>query len=125
MSEKTILVIDDDRTISTLVCAVLEDRGHSVISALNGKDGLEKAINELPDAIILDKQMPEMSGDEVLEQLQDNSETKNIPVIMLTGESQITEVSQSLERGALDYIVKPFDNDNLIVRLDNILNKNQ
>ncbi|MCK5284885.1 MAG: response regulator [Alphaproteobacteria bacterium] len=123
MTTRNILIIDDSQTILKVVSEMLKNNGFRVSTASNGKEGLEKALNEHIDAIILDKIMPEMDGNEVLEKLKNNPATKKIPVMMLTALSNIMEISKSLEMGAYDYIVKPFDNDNLLVRLNNIINK--
>ena len=123
MTTRNILIIDDSQTILKVVSEMLKNNGFRVSTASNGKEGLEKALNEHIDAVILDKIMPEMDGNEVLEKLKNNPATKKIPVMMLTALSNIMEISKSLEMGAYDYIVKPFDNDNLLVRLNNIINK--
>ncbi len=123
MSEESILVIDDDETILTIVKATLEKQGFNVMTALNGKDGLHIANTTQTDAIILDRKMPEMDGDETLGQLQQNGDTKAIPVMMLTALNEITDVAECLSKGAQDYIVKPFDHDNLIIRLQNMIKK--
>ncbi len=121
MQDKKILVIDDDLTLLSVVKSVLREREFTALLAENGEDGLTKAQSEKPHAILLDRKMPGISGNEVLRQLQKNPETQNIPVVMLTGDNNISEVAKSLELGAEDYIVKPFDNENLIVRLKNVL----
>ncbi len=68
--------------------------------------------------------MPGMDGEVVLQKLKGDSLTEDIPVIMLTSKNSITDVSECLELGACDYIVKPFDHDNLIIRLRNMLKRN-
>lgn len=118
-----ILVIDDDDTILMQIEQILEQSSYTSVCARDGKAGLEKAGSEQPDAIILDRRMPEMDGNETLIQLKADETTKHIPVIMLTGDSRITDISTSLELGALDYIVKPFDIDNFLMRLGKVLNQ--
>ena len=122
MSTQTILVIDDDETTQELVEAVLEKHGFDYIRAMDGPEGLEKLSENEIDGILLDRIMPEMDGNEVLEKIKDDDKTSEIPVIMLTGENMISDVSISLQLGARDYIVKPFSHENLIVRLKNALN---
>ncbi len=117
----TVLVIDDDETITTLVKKTLENADITVITASSGKEGLNIIKTMPPNAIVLDRKMPEMDGDEVLQQLKSNEQTRDIPVLMLTSKNAITDVSECLEMGASDYIVKPFDHSNLIVRVKNIL----
>lgn len=116
-----VLVIDDDATILMLVERILEQNNYAPICVNNGKTGLEKAISEQPNAIILDRRMPQMDGNETLTQLKANNITQNIPVIMLTGDTQITDISTSLELGAADYVVKPFDKNNFLIRLAQVL----
>lgn len=121
MSEPKILVIDDDRTTLKIVEATLNNNGLETICLQNSKEGYNRALKEHPDAIILDQMMPEPDGNQVLERLQSDPETSKIPVIMLTAKNNIADVSDSLKRGARDYIVKPFDQDNLIARLRNVI----
>ncbi len=116
-----ILVIDDDGTILMQVEQILKKNGYTPVCANDGEIGLEKAISEHPDAIILDRKMPKMDGNETLMQLKANDLTKNVPVIMLTGDNRVTDISTSLDLGAVDYIVKPFDQDNFLVRLERAL----
>ncbi|HBR69960.1 MAG TPA: response regulator [Rhodospirillaceae bacterium] len=123
MAKQTVLVVDDDDTIRSVVEAMLEKNGFKALTASNGKDGLKAANNKTPDAIVLDRKMPDIDGNDVLKSLKENPATQNIPVLMLTGERAISEVSSSLSLGAMDYIVKPFDQENFLMRLRNILNK--
>ena len=117
-----ILAIDDDTTILNAVEAILEGAGYTSVTALSGKEGLKKVQADKPDAIILDRQMPEMDGNQVLIELKANDNTRDIPVIMLTRDNRIGDVSTCLEMGAVDYIVKPFDSDNFLIRLGKALN---
>ena len=122
MSTQTVLVIDDDETIHMVVGQILHDNDMNVISAYSGTEGLEKLSTHETHAILLDQNLPGMSGDDLLVALKNREESKDIPVIMLTGENDITNVSASLELGADDYIVKPFDSDNLIIRVKKLIN---
>lgn len=116
-----ILIIDDDETILMQVEQILEQDNYSPLCVNNGEEGLEKASTELPRVIVLDRRMPEMDGNETLIQLKADNTTKNIPVIMLTGDSQISDIQTSFDLGAEDYIVKPFDKDNFLLRLKRVL----
>ena len=116
-NQQKVLVIDDDETILMQVEQVLEQNNYTPVCAKNGKEGLEKAETGQPDIIILDRRMPEMDGNETLIQLKANDRTKEIPVVMLTGDNQISDISTSFDLGAIDYIVKPFNQDNLLVRI--------
>ncbi len=120
---KKILIIDDDKIVRKLVAQTLEDNGYQHIAAINGAQGLEIAHDQKPDGIILDRIMPGIDGNQVLIELKENEDTKHIPVIMLTSRDNIEDISASLELGAMDYIVKPFDEDNLIIRLENMFRR--
>ena len=122
MSE-TILVIDDDETILTIVEKVLIDHGYTAMTAKNGEEGMEKLQNAETsiDGIILDVKMPGMDGNQVLGRIRNDDNLKTIPILMLTGENSIVDVSKSLELGANDYMVKPFDPNLVIKRLKGIL----
>ncbi len=118
---KKILVIDDDPIITMQVEQILEQNNLTSITAENGLIGIEKAQQEQPDLILLDRRMPEMDGNMTLIQLKNNDITKDIPVIMLTGDQRTTDIATSFELGAVDYIVKPFDADLTIKRIQKAL----
>ena len=110
MQEPTkILVIDDDATIRTLLESTLARKGFKVFCASNGHDGLDIVKTEEIDAILLDWMMPEMDGMEVLVELKRNSDTMHIPVFMLTGKDDSKDIDLAISKGAVDYIVKPFN----------------
>ena len=90
--KQRILAIDDETDMLLLVASALRAEDFEVLTANNGKDGLELAKKEKPDAVILDVKMPEMSGFEVLEQLRLDPETQQLPVIMLTGISERSKI---------------------------------
>ncbi len=119
---KKVLVIDDDQIITMQVVEIITQAGLNVITAANGRLGLESAKKERPDLILLDRRMPEMDGNETLIHLKNTEETKDIPVIMLTGDDRATDIATSFELGASDYIVKPFDADLTIKRIQKQLN---
>lgn len=83
--QKKILIIDDEEDVLTYLSTFFSDNGFNVISAQNGKQGVEKAISEKPDIITLDVSMPEESGIKALREIQENKITKNTPVIIVTG----------------------------------------
>lgn len=113
MGEK-ILVIDDEETTVQLISILLERRGYEVIKAYRAEDGLRKAYRTHPDLVLLDIMMPNMDGWEVCRRLR---ELSDVPIIFLTARSEIRDVVKGLEMGADDYIVKPYDNDELIARV--------
>lgn len=117
MAESYVLVIDDDETTLSIVRTALQRNYIQVTTATDGQQGLDIINIAHPQAILLDIGMPKMNGNQVLRLLKLNKKTRSIPVIMLTSEDDITAVSKYLEQGAKDYIVKPFDLDNLILRV--------
>jgi two-component system, OmpR family, alkaline phosphatase synthesis response regulator PhoP len=116
-----ILVVDDEPNIVQTLQDRLEMNDYSVVTAANGRDGLEKALSEKPDIILLDVIMPVMNGHEMLEQLRKSDEGKNIAVIMLTARSQNHDIARASACGIEDYIVKPFDLSELLEKIAGIL----
>src|SRR5690606_8286574 len=113
MAEK-ILVIDDEETTVQLLALLLERRGFEVIKAYSAEDGLRKAYRHQPDLVLLDIMMPDMDGWEVCKRL---GEMSDVPIIFLTARSEVKDVVRGLEMGADDYIIKPYDNDELVARV--------
>jgi len=103
---RRILVADDDSAMRELILATLEDPQFEITLAVNGHDALQKAIAQPPDAIILDWEMPKMTGAEVVTQLRLRPETAKIPVLMLTGRGQ--DGNDGLKLGITAYLIKPF-----------------
>lgn len=104
---KTVLLVDDTEVIRVVVAAFLRRFPCTVIEAVNGRLGLEKAREIKPDLILLDVEMPEMDGIETLTHLREDPATQSIPVIMLTAQSSKEVVMQAARHGVLAYIVKP------------------
>lgn len=116
-----VLVVDDEPNIVQTLQDRLEMNEYCVITAANGRDGLEKAIGEKPDIILLDVIMPVMDGHEMLEHLRKTEEGRDIPVIMLTARSQNNDIARAMACGIEDYIVKPFDLSELLEKIESIL----
>ena len=104
----TIIVIEDDATMRSIIEQTLELEGFKVMSAPNGLLGLELAKKHLPDLILCDVIMPEMDGFEVLKRLRNAPETAFIPLIFLTGKAERADIRQGMKLGADDYLTKPF-----------------
>jgi DNA-binding response OmpR family regulator len=113
MSEK-ILIIDDEEPTVQLIGMLLERRGFEVIKAYRAEDGLRKAYRYQPDLVLLDIMMPEMDGWEVCKRLREMSD---VPIIFLTARIDVKDVVKGLEMGADDYVVKPYENDELVARV--------
>jgi two-component system KDP operon response regulator KdpE len=113
MGEK-ILVIDDEETTVQLITILLERRGYEVIKGYRADEGLRKAYSSQPDLVLLDIMMPDMDGWEVCKRLREMSD---VPIIFLTARGEVRDVVRGLEMGADDYIIKPYDNDELVARV--------
>ena len=114
---QTILVIDDEKANLKILSELFKSKVN-IILAKNGTQGIEKIIKFKPDLILLDIIMPGMSGFEVIMQLKKNEETSAIPVIFITGLTDVVDESQGLALGACDYIQKPFHIDIVRARVD-------
>jgi two-component system cell cycle response regulator len=118
---KKILVVDDLPENVFMLQDRLVKEGHEVILAYDGKAAIEKALNELPDLILLDVMMPEISGIDVCQTLTTNPATSSIPIILVTAKSSAEDTKAGLEAGAFDYIKKPFNRVELIARVNSAL----
>lgn len=120
---KKILLIEDNEDIRTNTAEILELSNYEVIVAEDGKVGVSKAIEHLPDLIICDIMMPVLDGYGVLHALQKNESVKNTPFIFLTAKSERTDFRKGMELGADDYITKPFSGTELLSAVDGRLKK--
>lgn len=118
-----ILVIDDDNAINELIKINLELVGYKVFQALDGIKGFALAKQELPNVIILDVMMPEVDGYTVAQRLRQNPSTKNVPILMLTALSQLQDKITGFDIGVDDYLTKPFEMEELRVRLRALLKR--
>ena len=114
------LVVDDDLSIQGMLDLSLGMEGVDVRVASDGATGLEMALSYRPDVILLDIMMPAMNGLEVLKHLRESSDTKDIPVILLTAKAAGEEMWTGWRAGADSYITKPFDIEVLISELDRV-----
>ena len=115
-----IILVDDEPEILTLVRDYLSREGFSVLTAVNGNEGMELINREKPDLVLLDWMLPGMSGIEMCKHLR---ETSTIPIIMLTAKSEEIDRVLGLEFGADDYIVKPFSLRELAARIKTVLRR--
>lgn len=120
-SEKpAILISEDNEDVRSYIAEQLDGK-YKIIEAENGRTGFQKAIEQTPDLIITDIMMPEMDGTQLCKLLKTNEKTSHIPVIMLTARADQADKLEGLETGADDYLVKPFDTKELLVRIANLL----
>ncbi len=117
----SMLVVDDSEDVHRLLQARLRQENIDLIAALDGKTSLALAEQECPSLILLDLDMPDMDGFEVLRHLKDNAETRDIPVIVLSGLHSPADKVVAFDLGAVDYVTKPFDLMELRVRLRSAL----
>lgn len=114
---KRILVVDDNRLIVSMLKTSLTSADYEVFTASDGLRGIEIAVAERPDIIILDVMMPEMDGFEVARQIRNNTAIAHVPIIMLTARSEADSVVDGLDAGADDYMAKPFDINEVLARV--------
>lgn len=124
MSER-ILIIDDDPEIARFVEASLVLDGYDVRSALDARTGIESALSEPPDLVLLDLMMPEIDGFEILHRLKTSPTSANVAVVLLTGKANVRDLVRGLDDGADDYITKPFDIDELRARVGSVLRRSK
>lgn len=118
-----ILVVDDDEAINELLKINLELFGYDVITAKDGIQGFTLAKQEIPDLIVLDVMMPDVDGYTVAKRVRENSQTKDIPILMLTALNQLENKVKGFDIGVDDYLVKPFEMEELKVRVRALLKR--
>ena len=119
-----ILLIEDNEEMRENIEEILQLANYNVISAVNGKDGVIKALEFIPDIIICDIMMPEMDGYETLYILNKNPKTNTIPFIFLTAKSEKTDLRRGMNLGADDYLTKPFEEIELLKTIETRINRN-
>jgi DNA-binding response OmpR family regulator len=122
MKQKRILIADDEEDLVTTLQFTLEKEGYECLTAYDGKEALDKAKRENPDLIVLDIMMPKMNGYEVSRLLKFDARFKHIPIVMLTARTQEKDKEIGRETGADRYITKPFEMDDLVSTVRNMLN---
>lgn len=121
MHKTRIMVVDDELSITKLLRSSLESRGFEVVAAANGIEALQKLETEVTDLVILDITMPKMDGFEVCRRLREWSQ---VPIIMLSARDSEADKVKCLDRGADDYITKPFGQNELVARINAVLRRN-
>jgi response regulator RpfG family c-di-GMP phosphodiesterase len=119
--ERTILVVDDSKTIRFLVEKGLSEAGFHVLTATNGNEGLDMVKIRMPDLILSDINMPEMNGIDFCKQIKSNPEWSGVPFVVMSSHSERSLVRGMIDEGATTYIVKPFNLDQLVVTIENLL----
>ncbi|MBV6645868.1 MAG: tetratricopeptide repeat protein [Cyclobacteriaceae bacterium] len=116
----TVLVVEDNDDVRTYIGSILQVQYHVQV-ARNGSEGLEKALKTIPDLVVSDLMMPEMDGLEFCKQLKMNELTSHIPIVLLTAKATVESKIEGLHTGADDYLTKPFDHQELMVRVNNLI----
>jgi len=120
-----ILVVDDEPDIRELVCLGLRQEGFSVETASTASEGLGLIDNRLPDLVVLDLMLPDMSGTEVCRRLRSRAETAQLPIVMLTARAEEVDRVVGFELGADDYVTKPFSPRELALRIKAVLRRSE
>ncbi|MBN1936979.1 MAG: response regulator [Anaerolineae bacterium] len=123
MSKGRILVVEDDFDISNLLRIFFDSQGYEVAVAPKGNDALEMCRRNLPNIVVLDIQLPDIDGYEVCRRLRGNLRTSHIPILFLTQRDERSDKIAGLELGADDYITKPFDIEELKLRVQNAIKR--
>ena len=116
-----IMIVDDDPNIRELVSALLQNHGFEACEAEDGRDALQKMMNDDPDLVIIDIMMPNMDGFELCRHLRKYYE--NLPILMLTAKGELASKVKGFGLGADDYLTKPFEDDELILRIQALLRR--
>ncbi|AWB49369.1 two-component system response regulator [Gemmobacter aquarius] len=118
---KTILTVDDSPSIRRMIAMTLQEAGYSVIEAVDGKDGLEKATSQAIDAIITDQNMPNLDGLGMIRALRQHPMGRGVPIVVLSTDGQEDLKAQAREAGALGWMMKPFTQDKLLAVVKKVL----
>lgn len=118
-----ILVVEDEDALSTLLQYNLDKEGYDVVVAADGEEALTLVSERLPDLIVLDWMLPKVSGIEVCRRLRQRTESRNVPIIMLTARGEESDRIRGLDTGADDYVIKPFAMSELSARIRAVLRR--
>jgi len=118
---KKALVVEDNPDILNILVYEMELIGFSVITANNGRDGVEKALEEKPDMILMDIMMPFMNGIDVVRMIRSNPETHSVPILVVTAMTNYIALKRCIEAGCNDYLIKPFTFKNLQNKIQDLI----
>ena len=118
-----VLVMEDEDALATLLSYNLEKEGYKIVVASDGEEGMLQIDERLPDLVLLDWMLPKLSGIEVCRRIRGRSETRNLPIIMLTARGEESDRVRGLDTGADDYLTKPFSMTELTARIRAVLRR--
>lgn len=118
-----VIIADDDEIVGEIARDALIDAGHAAALLTNGKDALAIIRQRLPDVVVLDCNMPDLSGLLVLREMRNSHDLCDTPVMMLTGRQSQRDVELAMYEGASDYMKKPFDPDEFVFRVEELLER--
>ncbi len=122
MARKTILVVDDSKVALMTETMILRREGKfDIVEAKNGQEAVDTATQQQPDLILMDVNMPVMDGFEACRELRGRGETKSIPIILVTTRGEAENIEAGYESGCSDYVTKPINSTELLVKIDNLL----
>jgi DNA-binding response OmpR family regulator len=120
-ASRTVLVVEDDRVIATLIRHLLERRGYPVEVAMDGRAAVDRLAGDPPGLVVLDVMLPFVDGFELIERIRGTESWHDVPIVMLTVRSQERYVVRALDAGANDYVIKPFKPGELAARIRRLL----
>jgi CheY-like chemotaxis protein len=118
---KRILVVDDSKTALMMTTMIVNKGAYDVVTAGDGEEGVQKALADKPDLILMDVMMPKMDGFEACKRLRSQEPTRDIPIIMVTTRGELTNVEIGYEAGCSDYVTKPINSVELLTKIRNYL----
>jgi len=121
MAPRKILLVDDSETVLLMERMILKKEPYQLITAKNGMEGVEKALEIKPDLILMDVVMPEMNGFDAVKWLRQSDTTRSVPIVMVTTQAEAESMEAGYESGCSDYIIKPIDSTELLAKVRSIL----
>ncbi len=121
MERKRILAVDDSATVLAIERAILSRGAYDVSTACDGQEGLEKAVAERPDLILMDVVMPRMDGYEACRRIREREDTRTIPIIMVTSRSELESIEAAYASGCTDVVTKPINDLELLAKVKRCL----
>ncbi len=121
MNSEKILIVEDSPTAMLQITTILQNKGYELMHAVDGEEALQKAVENLPHLIVLDIILPKKNGFQVCRQLKTASHTQDIKILMLSSKSQESDRYWGLKQGADDYMTKPFEANDLLKKVDELL----